>query len=52
MVKRVLVEEEAVTRVARDMRVTRETVYKWVRRYQQEGLSGLWRAWILVSSAG
>ena len=41
MAVRVLMEEEAVSRVARDMGVTRETVYKWVRRYQREGLSGL-----------
>ena len=41
MVKRVSVEEEAVTQATRDMRVTRETVYKWVRRYEQEGWYGL-----------
>ncbi len=41
MVKRVLVKKEAVSRVARDMGVSRETVYKWVRRYEQEGWYGL-----------
>ena len=41
MVKRVLVKREAVSRVARDMGVSRETVYKWVRRYEQEGWYGL-----------
>ena len=41
MVKRVSVEKEAASLVARDMRVTRQTVYKWVRRYRREGVSGL-----------
>ncbi len=41
MAVRVLVKREAVSRVARDMGVSRETVYKWVRRYEQEGWYGL-----------
>ena len=41
MVKRVSVEKEAASLVARDMGVSRETVYKWVRRYEQEGWYGL-----------
>ena len=40
MVRRVLVEDDA-SRVAWDMRESRETVYKWVCRYRQEGMSGL-----------
>jgi transposase InsO family protein len=41
LVKRVLFENESVKEVSHAMRVSRRTVYKWIKRYQAEGVSGL-----------
>ncbi len=41
LVERVLLEKQSVREVSRALRVSRGTVYKWVKRYQAEGVSGL-----------
>ena len=41
LVKRVLFEKQSVKEVSRAMGVSRRTVYKWVKRYEAEGVSGL-----------
>ena len=41
LVERVLIERQSVREVSRALRVSRRTVYKWVKRYQAEGVRGL-----------
>ena len=41
LVKRVLCESQSVKEVGRAMGVSRRTVYKWVRRFEAEGVRGL-----------
>ena len=41
MVRRVVVRKQKIGRVARDVGVSRQTVRKWVRRYLEEGKTGL-----------
>ena len=41
LVERVLIEKQTVKEVSRALRVSRRTVYKWVRRFQAEGVRGL-----------
>ena len=41
LVERVLIEKQTVEEVSRALRVSRRTVYKWVKRYQAEGVKGL-----------
>lgn len=41
LVKRVLFEKRSVKEVSQAMGVSRRTVYKWVKRYEAEGVGGL-----------
>lgn len=41
IVSKVLEDMQSPSRVARDFRVTTQTVHKWIRRYRKEGTAGL-----------
>ena len=45
LVERVLIEKQTVKEVSRALRVSRRTVYKWVRCFQAEGVRGLEDRW-------